>query len=79
KIYKDDNDILTAKIKVLETEEIVVLPYEELVSEYTKYKPGTFRLIKSSIDEYGIEMLKLDVDYYAVQNIKDQYFWLGTD
>jgi ABC-type dipeptide/oligopeptide/nickel transport system permease subunit len=78
-IYKNDSEVWMARIKVLATEEINELPYEELVSEYSKFKPGTFALKKSEIDEYGVEMISLNADFYAIQNIKERYFWFGTD
>ncbi len=78
-IYENDNGVWMAKIKVTATDEMVELPYEELISEYSRYKPGTFRLLSSSIDKYGVEMLEVDADYYAMQNIKSRYFWFGTD
>ncbi|MCT4596879.1 MAG: ABC transporter permease [Vallitalea sp.] len=78
-IYKNDSDVWTAKIKELATDEIKELPYEELISEYSKYRPGTFKLRSTSIDEYGVEMISINADYYAIQGIKDLYFWFGTD
>ncbi|MCT4685871.1 ABC transporter permease [Vallitalea sp.] len=78
-IYENDSNIWMAKIKVKATEEIKELPYEELISEYSKFRPGTFVLKKSEIDEYGVEMVSLNADFYAIQNIKERYFWFGTD
>ncbi len=78
-VYKNDADIGMAKVKVVKSNEVVELPYEDLVSEYSVYRPGTFELINSEIDQYGVEVLTLDVDFYGVQNIKERYFWFGTD
>lgn len=78
-IYDNDKGDLTAKIKIIATDEVKEMPYEDLVSEYCIYKPGTFKFLKSYTDQYGVEMIKMDVDYYAVQNIKNRYFWFGTD
>lgn len=78
-ITEDAEGALTAKIKVLSSGEIVDLPYTELISEYSPFRPGTFRLVKTEVDEYGVEMLSLDVDFYEMQNIKERYFWFGTD
>ncbi|QUH28605.1 ABC transporter permease [Vallitalea guaymasensis] len=79
KIYENDEGVITAKIKVVSTDEVLELPYEDLISEYSRYKPGTFKLLSSTIDEYGVEMLKINADFYAIQGIKNLYFWFGTD
>lgn len=77
-IFEQD-DILMAKIKVLATGEEVLLPYSELVSEFTRYREGTFEFISSEVDEKMIEMVTIRADYYEIQNIKNKYFWFGTD
>ncbi|QUI21739.1 ABC transporter permease [Vallitalea pronyensis] len=79
KIAENDEGVLMAKIKVVKTGEEVELPYVDLVSEYSQFKPGTFKLLKSEVDDYGVEVLTIDADFYGIQNIKDRYFWFGTD
>ena len=78
-IYENEEGVLRVKIKVIATDEVQDMLYEDLVSEYCIYRPGTFKVLNTYIDQYGVEMIKLDVDYYEVQNIKNRYFWFGTD
>lgn len=77
-IYEEDG-ILIADIKVVETGENVVLPYTDLITEYTRYQPGQFNFRGSEIDEYGVEMVAVKANYYKIQEIDDLYFWFGTD
>lgn len=78
-VYEDENDVLMTDILVVKTGEKVTIPFDELSSEYTKYKQGNFEFVKSTIDKYGIEMIKIKADYYEIKNIKNLYFWFGTD
>lgn len=77
-VYEKDG-VNIAEIKVLATGEIVELPYSELVSEFTRFQDGTFEFVESEVDDKGVEMIKINADYYEIQNIKNLYFWFGTD
>lgn len=56
------------------------LPVTELMSEYSMYSDlSCFDLLETSIDQYGIQMLKIKVDLYALNNIEHVYFYFGTD
>ncbi len=78
-VYEDENDVLMADIIIVKTGEEVTITFDELSSEYTKYQQGNFEFVKSTIDKYGIEMIKIKADYYEIKNIKNLYFWFGTD
>ncbi|MBN2797201.1 MAG: ABC transporter permease [Clostridia bacterium] len=77
-MFKKDG-VNFAKVKVLATGEIVELPYADLISEFTRFQDGTFEYVSSEVDDKGVEMIKINADYYEIQNIKNLYFWFGTD
>lgn len=77
-LYEVDG-VLMADLIILETEEEVTVPYSEIVSEYSRYQEGNFEYIESVIDEYGVEMITVNANYYKIQEIDDLYFWFGTD
>ena len=78
-IYEDEAGELMVDFKVLATGSEETLPFEELASEYTKYRQGNFEFVGSEVDEYGAEMVRVKADYYEINNIKSLYFWFGTD
>ena len=77
-IYEQDGEYL-ADIKVVATEEEITMPYTDLISEYTRFQPGKFDFLESNIDQYGSEMVTVNADYYDIQDVKDYYFFFGTD
>jgi ABC-type dipeptide/oligopeptide/nickel transport system permease subunit len=77
-IYEKDG-VLTAEVKILATGNIEEIPYNELISEFSKYQEGTFEFVKSDVDEKMVEMVTIKADYYEIQGIKNLYFWFGTD
>jgi len=78
-IYEDENGVLLADITIFKTGEELTMAYDELASEYTKYRQGNFEFISSGLDKYNVEMIKVKADYYEIKNIKNLYFWFGTD
>ncbi len=74
---KDGNKI--AKIKVKSSGQVKEVPYSSLISEYSKYKQEFFKFVKTSTDAHGNTMVKIKRDMYAMQGVKELYFWFGTD
>jgi len=77
-IYEEEG-VLMADVRILETKEVFKVKYADIISEYTRYQEGNFEFIDSEIDKYGIEMIRVNADYYKIQGIEDIYFWFGTD
>lgn len=75
----DKDGVTMAKIKVLATGEEKEMPYTDLISQYSRYQAGTFKFVKSHVDEKLVEMVEIEADYYEIQGIKNLYFWFGTD
>ncbi len=75
----EEKGILMTDLTVLESGEDVTVPYADLISEYTRYQPGNFEFNESIIDDYGVEMIAVNANYYEIQGITDEYFWFGTD
>jgi ABC-type dipeptide/oligopeptide/nickel transport system permease subunit len=71
--------VLQATVKELKTGNEVTLPYADMVSEYSRFQEGTFDFIESEVDDKGVEMVKIQADYYEIQGIKNLYFYFGTD
>lgn len=78
-IYEDENEVLLSDITIIATGEKLTIPFNELASDYTKYRQGNFEFVSSGLDKYKIEMIKVKADYYEIKNIKNLYFWFGTD
>lgn len=56
------------------------LPVRELMSQYSPYHNlNSFQLISTTVDQYGVQMLKLKVNVYVKNDIEQLYFYFGTD
>ncbi len=77
-LYDKDGE-LRAELTILESGEVVDVAYTDIVSEYSRYQPNDFEYIESVIDDYGIEMISVNANFYKIQGIEDEYFWFGTD
>lgn len=75
----EEDGKMMVKILVLSTNKQEILPYSELVSEYSRFQEGSFEFIKGEVDDKGVEMVTVSADYYQIQDIKNLYFWFGTD
>lgn len=64
---------------VLKDKKEVELPLKEMISQYSRYQPDTFELVKSVVDDKGVEMLTIHANEYAIKNVNNLYFWFGTD
>ena len=67
------------KLKDLATKKEAEIPLADMISEYSKYQPDVFELLSVDIDEKKVEMLTINADEYAIKNVKNLYFWFGTD
>jgi hypothetical protein len=72
----ENKDHYMTTIEILETGEEVQLPYEDLISEFSRYKLGTFEFVKANPDN---QTITLDANGYKIQGIEHLYFYLGTD
>lgn len=66
-------------LKDLKAKKEVEIPLKDMISEYSRYQPETFELLSSQVDDKGVEMLTILADEYAIKNVKNLYFWFGTD
>lgn len=56
------------------------VPVRELMSQYSPYNNlDSFQLLSTTVDQYGVQMLKLKVNVYVKNNIEQLYFYFGTD
>lgn len=56
------------------------IPVRELMSQYSPYNNlDSFQLLSTTVDQYGVQMLKLKVNVYVKNNIEQLYFYFGTD
>ncbi len=74
---KDGEKYIT--LLVLNTKKEVEIPLKDMVSSYSRFQPDTFEFISSTLDSKGVEMLTVYADEYAIKNVKNLYFWFGTD
>ena len=73
-----ENKEVTIQLTGSSTTETV--PVSELMSEYSSYSDlDSFEFISSSVDQYGVQMLKVKVNVYVKNNIEHLYFYFGTD
>ncbi len=63
----------------LNTKKEVEIPLTEMISPYSRFKPDTFEFISAAVDDKGVEMVTINSDEYAIKNVKNLYFWFGTD
>ena len=66
-------------LKVLKDKKEVEIPLKDMISEYSRFQPDNFKLISTKVDDKGVEMLTVEADEYAIKNVKNLYFWFGTD
>lgn len=79
KIYKNKQGEYTAKIVEINTNKELEVPYKELVSKYSRYQENSFKYISTKMDDQQVEMIKVKADFYEMKNVKNLYFWFGTD
>lgn len=63
----------------LGTKKEVEIPLVDMISPYSRFKPDTFELVSAAVDDKGVEMVTILSDEYAIKNVKNLYFWFGTD
>lgn len=78
KITKKDG-VKYITLKVLKDKKEVEIPLKDMISEYSRFQPDVFELVSSKVDDKGVEMLVVNADEYAINNVKNMYFWFGTD
>lgn len=66
-------------LKVLKDKKEVEIPLKDMISEFSRFQPDNFKLISTKVDDKGVEMLTVEADEYAIKNVKNLYFWFGTD
>lgn len=77
-IYMKDSQMFV-DYEVIKTKEKKTSLFVDMASKYTEYKPDNFTFVSSKVDKLGINMVKINKDFYKAQNVTNQYFWFGTD